>query len=112
LVQRFGGLGDGTAVGNGRMLGRGPYTSVQCPPSHDLAQKLAGTLDELREAAQGGQWTIHWRPIDEACQRALAADQGGNFAESIRQYCRGITLMMGELRGQQEKKASDSAIQY
>jgi PPM family protein phosphatase len=112
LVQRFSGFASGTEVGHGRMLGRGPYTSVQCPPSHDLAQKLAGTLDELRQAARDGQWTIHWRPIDDACQRAAAADQAGNFAEAIRQYCRSITLMMSELRGQQEKKGGDSAIRY
>jgi protein phosphatase len=109
LVQRFGGAG-GTAVGNGRMLGRGPYTSVQCPPSHELATKLAKTLDELREAAQGGQWTIHTKPIDEACERASAADAGGNFAEAVRQYCRGITMMMNELRKQPVRKSSDSVL--
>ena len=112
LVQRFGGLPGGTALGRGRMLGRGPYTSVQCPPSHALALKLAATLDELREAASDGRWSIHWRPIDDACERAAAADETGNFAEATRQYCRGITLMMAELRSQPEKKGGDSAIQH
>jgi protein phosphatase len=108
LMQRFG-VG-GTEVGQGRMFGRGPYTSVQCPPSHDLAAKLSATLDELREAARDGQWTIHWQPIEQACERAAAADAGGNFAEAIRQYCRGITMMMNELRKQPVRKSSDSVL--
>jgi protein phosphatase len=110
LVQRLGGMGGGTEVGNGRMLGRGPYTSINCPPSHELVMKLAGTLNELREAARDGQWTIDGRPIDQACQRAGAADEVGNFAEAIRQYCRGITMMMNELRKQPVRKSSDSVL--
>lgn len=109
LVQRFGDM-SGTAVGNGRMLGRGPYTSANCPPSHELVTKLAGTLNELRDAARDGQWTIHGKPITEACERAAAADAAGNFAEAIRQYCRGITMMMNELRKQSVRKNGDSAL--
>ena len=93
------------------MLGRGPYTSVACPPSHELAQKLAGTLDELRQAARDGQWTIHWQPLDECCRKALAADEAGNYAEAIRHYCRGITYTMNELRKQPPKRASESALE-
>ena len=100
LVQLFGASRNGTEVGNGRMLGRGPYTSVACPPSHELAQKLAATLDELRQAARDGNWSVEWRPLDECCQKATSADQSGNFAEAIRQYCRGITYTMSELRKQ------------
>ncbi|MCI0360014.1 MAG: protein phosphatase 2C domain-containing protein [Planctomycetaceae bacterium] len=111
LVQRYGGLPSGTEVGNGRMLGRGPYTSVACPPSHELADKLAKTLDELREAARDGQWTINWQPLDECCRKALTADASGNYAEAIRQYCRGITSTMSELRKQPVKRTGDSAVE-
>ena len=108
LVQRFGSA-SGTEVGNGRMLGRGPYTSAECRPSHEFAHKLAAMLEELREAARDGEWKINWRPLDDACQKAAAADQAGNFADAIRQYCRGITFMMNELR-KQPRKDSESAI--
>ncbi len=111
LVQRFGNLSNGTELGFGRMLGRGPYTSVACPPSHELAQKLANTLNELREAARDGNWSIHWGPLDECCHQALAADAGGNYAEAIRQYCRGITFVMNELRKQPPKRNGDSALE-
>ncbi|MDX1943915.1 MAG: protein phosphatase 2C domain-containing protein [Pirellulaceae bacterium] len=113
LARKYRGYTSGTVVGQGKILGKGPYTSTVCPPSHDLAQKLADTLSELREAARDGQWSIHWRPLDEACHQAAAADKSGNFAEAIRQYCRGISHMMQELRKQSPKKgSSDSAITY
>jgi len=111
LVQRYGGLPSGMEVGNGRMLGRGPYTSVACPPSHELAEKLAKTLDELREAARDGQWTINWQPLDECCRKALAADAAGNYAEAIRQYCRGISSTMSELRKQPLKRTGENVLE-
>jgi serine/threonine protein phosphatase PrpC len=110
LVQRLGENNNGTEVGNGRMLGRGPYTSTHCPPSHELTQKLAATLDELREAARDGRWQINWAPLDAACRDAQAADQAGNFAEAIRLYCRGISYTMNELRRQPTKRTGDSAL--
>ena len=108
LFQRFGGLG-GTVLGQGRMLGRGPYTSANCPPSHELAQKLAATLDELRDAAREGNWTIDWKPLDESCRLALAADQAGHYPDAVRHYCRGISYMMGQLRTQNVRKAEGDA---
>jgi protein phosphatase len=110
LAQRYRGFAAGTALGGGHMLGTGPYTTTHCPPSHELAQKLADTLDELREAAREGDWTINWRPLDQSCQAAVAADQAGKFSEAIRHYCRGISYVMKELRSQPNKRAGDSAV--
>jgi serine/threonine protein phosphatase PrpC len=112
LAQRYQGLASGTELGLGRMLGRGPYTSTLCAPSHELAQKLADTLSEMREAAREESLVTHWRPLDEFCRDAAAADKAGNYAEAVRQYCRGISHMMSELRRQPAKKKDDSAIQY
>ncbi len=108
LVQRFGGLG-GTVLGQGRMLGRGPYTSVACPPSHELAQKLAATLDELREAAREGNWAIEWKPLDDSCRQAQAADQAGHYPDAVRHYCRAISFMMNQLRSQNVRKPDGGA---
>lgn len=110
LARRYSGFTSGTTLGGGRLLGRGPYTNEVCPPSHALAKKLANTLDELREAARDGQWNINWQPLDDCCRDALAADKTGSFAEAVRQYCRGISYMMAELRRQNGKKAGDSAV--
>jgi protein phosphatase len=107
LVQRFGAGTNGTEVGGGRMLGRGPYTNASCPPNHDLAEKLAATLDELREAARDGNWTIDWGSLDDCCRKAIAADKAGNFGEAIRQYCHGITYTMNELRKQPPRRMGE-----
>ena len=111
-VQRYQGYTGGTELGRGRMLGRGPYTSAVCPPSTELAQSLAGTLDELRDAAREGDWTINWQPLDESCRAAAAATQAKKFSEAIRHYCRGISYVMNELRSQTNRRASDSAVKY
>jgi PPM family protein phosphatase len=111
-VQRYHGYTGGTEFGRGRMLGRGPYTSAVCPPSGELAQSLAGTLDELRDAAREGDWTINWQPLDESCRAAIQATHAKKFSEAIRHYCRGISYVMKELRSQTNKRASDSAVKY
>jgi len=90
----------GTAVGGNKMLGRGPYTTVACRPNHELVQKFAATLGELREAAREGDWAINWQPLDQSCREALAADEQENFAEAVRHYCRAISYVMNELRRQ------------
>jgi len=108
LIQRYGGLAD-VQVGHGRQLGKGPYSNVACAPSAGLVQKLAATLDELREAAREGEWTINWQPLDECCRQAVASSQAGDFAEAVRQYCRGISYMMNELRSQKPHGPSSSA---
>jgi protein phosphatase len=110
VLRQLAGM-SGEAIGQGRMLGNGPYSTTPCGPSQALVQKLAATLDELRSAAQGGEWNICWPPIDESCERAIAASGNGNYIEATRFYCRAISLVMKELRLQGPKKPSDSAVQ-
>jgi protein phosphatase len=112
LTQRYQGYSGGTELGHGRLLGRGPYTTTMCAPSAALAQSLANTLDELREAAREGDWTINWQPLDESCRAAAQASQAQKFAEAVRHYCRGISYVMNELRSQNSKRASDSTVKY
>jgi PPM family protein phosphatase len=109
IVHRYA-IITGTAVGGAKMLGRGPFTTVACRPNHELAKKLAATLDELREAANEGDWPIHWQPFDDSCREALAADQAGSFTDAVRHYCRAISYVMNELRLQNVKKAGDSTV--
>lgn len=80
--------------------GHGPYTDVIATPNAALVAKLKQTLDELREAAQEGEWKIAWEPLDEAFQRALAAEASGNYVDAVRQLCRGVSYVMRALRSQ------------
>ncbi len=102
----------GKPLGPSRMLGRGPYTHVLCKPNHELVVKLKATLDELREAARQGNWDINWQPLDESCRQAVTADQAGDFAEAMRQYCRAISYMMNELRRQADRKGGATTITF
>jgi len=111
LVHRYV-VVSGTRLGGERMLGRGPYTQVSCGPSHELVQKLKATLDELRQAAKEGDWSINWQPLDDSCQQALAADQAENFAEAVRHYCRAISHMMNELRLQAAKRMGATTLNF
>jgi serine/threonine protein phosphatase PrpC len=99
-----------SALGRNRILGRGPYTTTTCTPNHELVRKLAATLDELREAARDGSWTINWEPLDESCRQAQAADEAGNFVEAVRHNCRAISYVMSQLRAQHDKRAGDSDV--
>jgi len=111
LVHRYA-VGSGTRLGGERMLGRGPYTEVPCGPSHELVQKLKATLDELRQAAKEGNWTINWQPLDDSCRQASTADGAGSFSEAVRHYCRAISHMMNELRLQTVKKMGSTTISF
>jgi serine/threonine protein phosphatase PrpC len=102
----------GKPLGPSRMLGRGPYTHVTCKPNHELVAKLKATLDELGQAAREGNWDINWQPLEESFREAAAADQTGNFAEAVRQYCRAISYMMNELRLQSGRKGGATTITF
>jgi PPM family protein phosphatase len=105
-------VSSGTALGGSKMLGKGPYTRAVCRPDHALVQKLKATLDELRDAARDGDWSIQWQPLDDSCRQAQTAADASNFPEAVRHYCRGISYVMNELRLQNAKKAGDSAVTY
>lgn len=110
LIQHFGTSG-GVALGGGRHLGKGPYTVSVCSPGNEFISKLYEVIEELREAARDGHWNINWRTFDEYCNRAQAAVEQKNYVEGVREFCRGVSFMMQELRSQGTRK-SDSTIQY
>lgn len=114
LIQRYSGMSSGTALGANRMLGRGPYTSTPAAPNREFLDKLAATVEELREAARESNSQVTWAKFDDFCRRASSAGKSGDIAEGIRQYCRCISFTLAELRAQNtnNKKSGDSAIQY
>ncbi len=100
LARRFGGSGGGTSLSGGQRLGRGPYSETISQADHEFLQKLAHTVDELREAAREGDWVIDWRKFDEFVAKALAADRDKQYVEGVRYFCRSISFMMNQLRSQ------------
>lgn len=99
LYRRFG-TANGTSLGAGNKLGRGPYSSTVSQADHEILRKLAATVEELREAARESEWVIDWRKFDDYVLKALAADKNKQYVEGVRYFCRGISFMMQELRSQ------------
>jgi protein phosphatase len=112
VVQRYSGYTRGTALGNGRYLGRGPYTSTPCVPSAPFVEKLYSLLQELRQAARENSWAVSWDRVDEFARKAQAHNRAGQPAEGVAWVCRALVLVMDELRSQNIKRTDDSAIQY
>jgi serine/threonine protein phosphatase PrpC len=104
--------GGGVSLSNGRRLGKGPYTNTICPASKSFLKKLSSIVSELREAAIEREWTVDWETFDSHCQRAERATQDGVSGEAVGEYARAISFIMQELRNQNARKASDSAIDY
>ena len=69
---------------NGNRYGRGPYTSIVCPPSQEFAARLAETLRELREAAARDDLSIESPAFNALHDQAAAAEQAGDFAQAVR----------------------------
>lgn len=111
LMQQFG-IRSGVTLDGGRHLGKGPYTSTPCAPGHEFISKLAEIIEELREAARDGNWNIDWRTFEDYCNRAQAADERKDYIDGVREFCRGISFMMKELRSQSAKRGTDTTIQY
>ena len=99
-LLRWNAAGRGTSLGQGQLLGKGPYSETASRADHEFLTKLAQTVDELREAAREGDWVIDWKTFDSFVARALAADQAKQHVEGVRYFCRAISFMMNELRSQ------------
>jgi protein phosphatase len=112
LVQRYSGYTRGTALGNGRYLGRGPYTATSAAPTTALVEKLYGVLQELRQAARENSWAVSWSRVDELARNAQTSSRAGQQADAVAWVCRAIVQIMDELRSQNIKRTDDSAIQY
>jgi PPM family protein phosphatase len=104
--------GTGRSLASGQRLGRGPYTETPVVPKPDFLKKLFATANELRTAAEEGQWEIDWDRFTELCNSAEQARQSGQWQAAVRDGTQAISFLLQELRNQTAKKASDSAIEY
>lgn len=112
LAQRYKGYRSGIVIGQGRRLGKGPYTVTVCTPNKTFCDKLKLVLAELREAVDAGGWDIAWPPFETLCKNVEAAEKSGNYMQAVRYCGQAISYLMRELRRQGPRKANDSAIGY
>jgi protein phosphatase len=107
-----GGVAAGRQLGAGQRLGRGPYTETKLSGKKEFLEKLFQTTEQLRTAATEGRWSINWAKFDQLRHAAEEAHKKGEWQPAVRDATRAISYLFNELRHQQEKKASDSTIEY
>ncbi|MCA9141246.1 MAG: serine/threonine-protein phosphatase [Planctomycetaceae bacterium] len=101
----------GIELGTGRKLGKGPYTSADCPAPAEFAESLAKITAELRRAPGAGKYELDWTEFDQLCQSAEGATAEARHQDAIRQSARAVSLLMENIREAMNKDASDSAIE-
>jgi protein phosphatase len=104
--------GAGRYLVAGQRIGRGPYTETVISPRGSFLDKLFATSNDLREAAEEGQWEINWKRFDQFRASSEKARQSGDWQAAVRDATRAISFLLQELRTQTHKKASDSTIEY
>jgi hypothetical protein len=88
---------------DGRPLGRGPYTSINCVPNADFVRQLSEIVRDLRVVANREEWAVDWNRFNAFLDRAAAANQATDYSQAIRQYGLGISFIMAELKRQGKK---------
>lgn len=88
---------------DGRPLGRGPYTSINCVPNADFVRQLSEIVRDLRVVANREEWAVDWNRFNAFLDRAAAANQAADYSQAIRQYGLGISFIMAELKRQGKK---------
>jgi hypothetical protein len=87
----------------GATLGKGPHVRVECPPGEAFVAELRKVVDQLRDAATEGNWSLDWSKFNSYSKQAETAAEQRNYAEAVRDYARALRAMMTELRNQRLK---------
>jgi protein phosphatase len=88
---------------DGQVLGRGPYTAADCPADAEFAEKLNTIVEELREAASYGDWTVDWSRFNRHSSQAASSQQSGDYGAAVSEYCHAISFMVDQLKAQRSR---------
>ncbi len=94
----------------GARLGRGPYRATDCPPNEAIVGNLGLLVDQLREAASDGQWSVDWTKFNAYSTQGKAAMDRRDYAQAVRDYSRALRFMMNELRSQGRRRDGDEDV--
>lgn len=101
----------GVEIGTGKKLGKGPYTSADCPNPSEFSATLATITDELRRAPGATKYEIDWSEFDACSERAAEARTNKQPEQAIRESAKAVSILMSQIREAMNKDASDSAIE-
>jgi protein phosphatase len=105
MVRWLGGPASAGQVDRPTRFGSGPHTTKVCLANNVFVDKLAGVVDQLREAATEENWSVDWHRFNGFDSRALAAAERKSYVEAVREYGHAIRFMMDEIRGQRGRRA-------
>lgn len=111
LISHHRRLSAGIALGAGRRLGKGPYTETRISSPERAAQMLKGIVRDIR-GSNGENRSWDWSQFDARCRAAEQAEHNEQTAAAIKHYAGAIRSLMERIRQQQNKRASDSSIDY
>jgi len=97
--------GDGGGQLNaGSQFGAAPYTTTPVAIDRDLVDRLAKTIQQLKDAALGQDWVLDWVRFNQLSDNAAEEAQQGQFVPAVQHYSQAIRHMMAELRNQRRLK--------
>jgi protein phosphatase len=87
-----------------------PYRRYPAQADEPLLQRLAGTVQALRDAAVEKGWELHWENVDQLQSRATRAQDNRNLTEAVRLQSEAIIETMQQLRDQHSRQAGESTL--
>jgi serine/threonine protein phosphatase PrpC len=100
--------GNGSShAGANAPLGAAPYTTTLVKIDAALTDKLAKTIQQLKDAAMGQDWVVDWHRFNQLVSSAQSELQTGQLLDAVRHYSQAIRHMMMELRNQRRLKNAE-----
>lgn len=92
--------------------GKGPYRRFDATATSELYNRLGATVEALRDAALDRNWMMDWKNIDRHQQEGADALKTKDARKAIRCQAEAIIETMDQLRQQNNRAASETAIDY
>lgn len=92
--------------------GKGPYRRFDATATSELYNRLGATVEALRDAASDRNWMMDWKTIDRHQQEGADALKAKDAKKAIRCQAEAIIETMNQLRQQNNRAASETAIDY
>ncbi len=79
------------------LLGRGPHMAFDCQPNAEIVGSFAKIVAQLRVDAVNKNWHGDWTQFNDHDERAAAATESADYVGALREHCRAVSFMMGQL---------------
>ncbi len=111
VLQRYSEAEPKFRLDSTRPLGKGPYTASTCPINAAFAQKTSKIVEQLRTAAEEGNWAVDWPRFKAFAARGSSAHKAGNYSQAVAEYFRAVSFMMIQLRKNRKAEADKGVLE-